>query len=371
MTYTPHGPLLQSFHGSDVMPRQDILGPHRDLFLYEYAKMLLHGKLREEGILSPYAKPVHSRTEIATENTNDKIETEMLEKLGEDIQKVQQPQKSEWQEVRKGRKNQEAYQQTPPQYNHHNMYEILEANEEEQLYEGVDANEDKSNNPDESTNQQKHAFEDMKQERIVKGKEVGINTMSMEELVKLVQQCEGELEDYKKKTITIDECYVQGNHKEVHKLNQYVRSLEERLDKEGEDVITLNQYYELHTYLCASEVVMLREEHEGVGNRLKEMKNENAKLKETIYENIAKSRREEERHCALLDEKDRLVKEVDRLQYQIAGGFYVKKRLEKEVESLKLKVKASHECNKKENKNRKGSWHGKEDKHRCNRSRHK
>ena len=65
---TPHGPLLQSFSGSDVRPRQNNLGAHRDLFLFEHAKMLLHGQLRDEGLLSPHAEPFFQPTESATEN---------------------------------------------------------------------------------------------------------------------------------------------------------------------------------------------------------------------------------------------------------------------------------------------------------------
>ena len=69
--YTPHGPYLQSISGSDVRPRQNILGVHRELFLFEYAKMLLHCQLRDEGLLSPYAEPFFPVTESVTENNTD------------------------------------------------------------------------------------------------------------------------------------------------------------------------------------------------------------------------------------------------------------------------------------------------------------
>ena len=69
--HTPHGPILQSFSGSDMMPRQNNLGIHRELFLFEYAKMLLHCQLRDEGILSPYAKPFFPPTENITDNNVD------------------------------------------------------------------------------------------------------------------------------------------------------------------------------------------------------------------------------------------------------------------------------------------------------------
>ena len=68
---TPHGPLLQSFSESEVRPHQNILGVHRDLFLHEHAKMLLHCKLREEGLLSPHTGPFIQSIERGTENNKD------------------------------------------------------------------------------------------------------------------------------------------------------------------------------------------------------------------------------------------------------------------------------------------------------------
>ena len=166
MTHASHGPLLQSFYGSDVTPRQNILGHHRDLFLYEHAKMLLHEKLREEGILSPYAKPVHLQTETATENANDKSETEMLDEQNEEILKDTQ----EWHAATKGFKHKDGKTQAPASTRiHHNMPDTLQ---EDTTYEYK--NEDKTQMKDalpvnQTHSQQKknkHAVDDIEVNRM-------------------------------------------------------------------------------------------------------------------------------------------------------------------------------------------------------------
>ena len=77
--HTPHGPILQSLSGSDVIPRQNILDIHKELFLFDYAKMLLHCQLRDEGMLSPYAGPFFPPTESITDNKVDVSQEQNIE----------------------------------------------------------------------------------------------------------------------------------------------------------------------------------------------------------------------------------------------------------------------------------------------------
>ena len=46
---------------------------HEDLFLYEYARFLLHKRLVTEGLLSPYANPFYLPMDTVHRETNKNI----------------------------------------------------------------------------------------------------------------------------------------------------------------------------------------------------------------------------------------------------------------------------------------------------------
>ena len=61
--YTTEDLFRPNVLGVDVRLRQN-LDIHEDLFLYEYARYMLHKRLVKEGLLSPYAVPFYPPTEI-------------------------------------------------------------------------------------------------------------------------------------------------------------------------------------------------------------------------------------------------------------------------------------------------------------------
>ena len=69
--YASRGQIFQEFIGTDERLHQNSLDKHIDLFLFTYAKMLLHRRLREERILSPYANPFY----LITDTNHIVIET--------------------------------------------------------------------------------------------------------------------------------------------------------------------------------------------------------------------------------------------------------------------------------------------------------
>ena len=74
--YTTEGLFFPNFLGQEVKPRQNLV-THEDLFLYEYAKLLLHKRLVAEGLLSPYANPFYPPMDMVhREATNDIERTE-------------------------------------------------------------------------------------------------------------------------------------------------------------------------------------------------------------------------------------------------------------------------------------------------------
>ena len=94
--YTTGGLVFQNILGQDVMPRQNLF-KQQDLFLYEYARYLLHKKLVTEGLLSPYADPFYPPTNMIqrkterkdTNESNKHISKEMItEKLQKDINSI-------------------------------------------------------------------------------------------------------------------------------------------------------------------------------------------------------------------------------------------------------------------------------------------
>ena len=60
---------------TDAGLHQNNLDEHEELFLFIYARMLLHKCLRKERMLSPYANLFHPITEISQIKTEIKIET--------------------------------------------------------------------------------------------------------------------------------------------------------------------------------------------------------------------------------------------------------------------------------------------------------
>ena len=59
-----------------MKPHQNSLEVHKELFIFNYAKMLLHKRLRIEGILSPYATPFYSVTETNQDATEIEVQKE-------------------------------------------------------------------------------------------------------------------------------------------------------------------------------------------------------------------------------------------------------------------------------------------------------
>ena len=60
---------------ADAGLHQNNLDEHEELFLFIYARMLLHKRLRKERMLSPYANPFYPITETSQTKTEIKIET--------------------------------------------------------------------------------------------------------------------------------------------------------------------------------------------------------------------------------------------------------------------------------------------------------
>ena len=82
--YNTGGIVFQNISGQDVRPRHNLF-VCEDLFLYEYARFLLHKRLVTEGLLSPYANPFYPQTDTANRETTN--ETEWTEKKQKDIDK--------------------------------------------------------------------------------------------------------------------------------------------------------------------------------------------------------------------------------------------------------------------------------------------
>ena len=72
--YTTGEEYFQHIFEMDVRPRKNNLDEQEDLFLFTYAKMLLHKRLRIERILSPYANPFYPITEKSQIKMETKIE---------------------------------------------------------------------------------------------------------------------------------------------------------------------------------------------------------------------------------------------------------------------------------------------------------
>ena len=72
--YTTGEEYFQHIFETDVRPCQNNLDEQEDLFLFTYAKMLLHKYLRIERILSPYANPFYPITETSQIRMETKTE---------------------------------------------------------------------------------------------------------------------------------------------------------------------------------------------------------------------------------------------------------------------------------------------------------
>ena len=65
--------FFQNILRSEERPCQNNFKVHKNLFLFTYAKMLLHKHLRIEGILSPYDNPFYPATEINQDTTEIEV----------------------------------------------------------------------------------------------------------------------------------------------------------------------------------------------------------------------------------------------------------------------------------------------------------
>ena len=72
--YTTGGLVFQNILGQNMMPCQNLFA-YQDLFLYEYARYLLHKKLVTEGLLSLYAGPFPHQRIRYKEKRKEKIPT--------------------------------------------------------------------------------------------------------------------------------------------------------------------------------------------------------------------------------------------------------------------------------------------------------
>ena len=70
--YNTRGLCLPNFSSQDVRPRHNLV-IHEDLFLYEYARFLLHKRLVAEGLLSLYANPFYPPTDTVYREINKEI----------------------------------------------------------------------------------------------------------------------------------------------------------------------------------------------------------------------------------------------------------------------------------------------------------
>ena len=78
--YTTGGLFFPNFSRQEVKPHYNLV-IREDLFLYEYARFLLHKRLVAKGLLSPYANPFYPPTDtVHREMKNDIKRTEMENK---------------------------------------------------------------------------------------------------------------------------------------------------------------------------------------------------------------------------------------------------------------------------------------------------
>ena len=132
-----------------MRPRRNLLA-HEELFLYEYARYLLHKQLVSEGLLSPYADPfqpptdrLHRETERNNNeqrnNINKEIIAAKLNKETKDIflqeEKSADKENGEWKTV-KGN-SQWTYMQTS-----NNIQEEIEKEKKGGYYDGLQEEEE-------------------------------------------------------------------------------------------------------------------------------------------------------------------------------------------------------------------------------------
>ena len=118
--YTTGEEYFQYIFEMDMRPRQNNLDEQEDLFLFTYAKMLLHKRLRIERILSLYANPFYPITEISqikmetetekARNIKNIGKEELAKNLRVNIEDIKlkderAPKKEEWIEVKHRVKN--------------------------------------------------------------------------------------------------------------------------------------------------------------------------------------------------------------------------------------------------------------------------
>ena len=151
--YTTEDLFRPNVLGVDVRPRQE-LDIYEDLFLYEYARYMLHKRLVKEGLLSPYAVPFYPPTEIENRKTeiyqNDQHVTEQINKstiasklqvneervkLKEEIPSTKREDTDEWIEV-KNKTKQNIVNEKKTEENR-TYYNVLQE-EEEREDRGID-----------------------------------------------------------------------------------------------------------------------------------------------------------------------------------------------------------------------------------------
>lgn len=272
MTCTPHGPLSQSFQVSEVTTSQNHLGTHGDLFLFEHAKMLFHGKLREERILSPHASPVAAQAEAATENDRQTTEENKKDKDKDIVQDIAEERHS----VTNGIKLKDYDLKQVHHHHHQNRCDALQ--------ERVAQSEQKDEQQAEEQCQKQRNKPNHKKQ--VEEENTGdVNNMSMAELVLQLKKHQEEIDACKKKIIAIDECCMQGNPKEARKMNQHVRSLEDRAnekqEKDQEEKVSCGAHCALNECSYAKEIAWLSKEYDAAGGieNMKRLEEENYRIK--------------------------------------------------------------------------------------------
>jgi len=185
--------IFQDFIGTDGRPRQKRLDEQEDLFLFTYAKMLLHRHLREERILSPYANPFypitdinHIETEIRTERaqkrkdiTKEDIASNLQVKIEAIKLATERKTKEEpWTEVTKGAKHEKKpdNNEETEKKDESNMYKVLREN-------GIDEM-DKRSRKDEQ--QEKKTSEKVKRRK--NKRSCNVNEMKIEEINEIIEE---------------------------------------------------------------------------------------------------------------------------------------------------------------------------------------
>ena len=214
----------------DVRPRQN-LEIHEDLFLYEYARLLLHKRLVSEGMLSPYANPFHLPTDTVcreTEKERDGTRTnidkktiaEKLNREPEDItlqeDKILADDNETWIEVK--RKVQRTKNEQKETNKSGGYYEILQKQGDEKEETNEETTEDEKN----ANNRGK----DVKNK--VDTRNYDVNTMTMGEIEEVIYEVkEASVQVESLEVDEKEECEASNEKSNEYDVKQHIHSLKD------------------------------------------------------------------------------------------------------------------------------------------------